>query len=73
MAVVSAPIRPTLLLYAGLGLASECIGLCTPKAELINNSYSMNWRWFPLYIFSLNSNPIGDENLNISGMSDVMK
>jgi len=34
MAVVSAPIRPTLLLYPGLGLTSECIGLCIPKAEL---------------------------------------
>jgi len=31
---VSAPIRPTLLPYPGLGLASECIGLCTPKAKL---------------------------------------
>jgi len=33
MAVESAPIRTTLFLCLGLGLASECIGLCTPKAK----------------------------------------
>jgi len=32
----SAPTRPTLLLYPGLRLASECIELCTPKAVLIS-------------------------------------
>jgi len=31
LAVVSALIRLTLLLYPGLWLTSECVGLCTPK------------------------------------------
>jgi len=38
-------IRLTLLLFPGLGLASECIGLCTRKAELLD-TYVINLKSF---------------------------